>query len=340
MQTQTPYEQIKFIHEVIKDRQDKNQPTFFSVKVERFGEITPMVNKEQGSNFYETILQYLTKYDLSALLIELYNGKSHNVKEPFQQFRLVLKKTGDISLGAVNNDNLQVTPTEVIISPEKHFFSMAEKERQVMMLEFDIKRLTYENEELKRKNKKKKNYIEELEGELGKSEKDKKNSLGNLSFGMIGANAIESFAKSPFGLGILKNVLGANQEVLNGLLGTTQTSEPTGNETKSTTKVIIDPVREEKQPLTENEKIRFTIKKAINEFLDKSNDIVLRNYYELITLIGTDTETLQSILLQVKSYREKQKSFIEKKIKDSSKKNDDSKEEAGNENEIEHEDSS
>ncbi len=333
MATQTPYEQIKFINDVIKDRQDKNQPTFFSVKVERYGEVTPMVNKEQGANFYETILQYLTRYELSALIIELYNGKAHNIKEPFQHFKLVLKKSNDISLGQANNtDDLKLSSTETLISPEKHFFSMAEKERQVMLLEFDLKRLQYENEELKRKNKKKKNYIAQLENELGKTEKDKKNSLGNVSFGMIGANAIESFAKSSFGLAVLKNVFGAKEEFLSGLLGEAPTNATPINETKSTASVINETI-EEKKPLTENEKIRHTLKKSITDFLDKADDAVLRNYYELVQLLGSDTETTQSILSQIKAYREKQKAFIEKKMKASAQKNEGSEnEESENEN--------
>ena len=322
MNAQSPYEQIKFIHDVIKDRQDKNQPTFFSVKVERYGEITPMVNKEPGLNFYETILQYLTKYDLSAIIIELYNGKAHNIKEPFQDFKLVLKKSTDISLGQLNNvDEIKLSAAETLISPEKHFFTMAEKERQVMLLEFDIKRLQYENEELKRKNKKKKNYIQTLETELGKTEKDKKNSLGNVTLGGIGANAAERFFRSDLGIRILKDVFGAKPDVLMGLLGNTNTNEPPANEIKSTATIIDDTQipKSEKVPLTENEKIRASIKKFIAEFIDKSNDAVLRYYYELFQFLGNDVETLQSILQQVKNYREKQKkALIEKKMKDDS----------------------
>jgi len=330
MSNLSPYEQIKFINDAIKDRQEKNEPTFFSVKVERNGELTPMVNKEQGANFYETILQYLTKYDLSALIIELYHGKSHNIKEPFQNFKLILKKSPNITLG--NNqikDGLTITPAEAFISPEKHFVSLVEKERQVMLLEFDNKRLQYEFDELKRKYKKKKNYVEQLESELGSQEKNKKNSLGNVSFGMIGANAIESFAKSDFGIGILKNIFGAKQDVLNGLLGITEgeKKEDTISETKSTA-TIITKSSDEKIPVTEEEKIRAGLKTFIHDFFNKSNDTVLRMYYELIQNLGTDTETLQSVIQQVKSYREKQKAFIEKKIKENSTNNvnDDSQE--------------
>jgi cell division protein FtsB len=343
MNTQTPYEQIRFINDAIKDRLEKNQATFFSVEVERFGALTPLVTKEAGTNFYETIIQYLTKYDLSALIVKLYNGKSHNVKDPFQTFKILVKRNAELTGFGINKEeDLKVSPSEAVITTEKHFFTLAEKERQVMMLEFDLKRLQYENEELKRKNKKKKNYIEELENELGKSEKSKKNSLGNVTLGLAGANALESFAKSSFGIGILKNVFGIKDEVLSGLLGTEENANSKNDEVKSTASLISSaPIKQEpdktqtianqtqtsssvnpaanptssNQVLSKEEKIRLEIKKYILNFLDTSNDSVLRLYYELVQYIGSDVETLQSIVGQVKTYREKQKAIIDEDLK-------------------------
>jgi cell division protein FtsB len=338
MNTQTPYEQIRFINDAIKDRLEKNQATFFSVEVERFGALTPLVTKEAGTNFYETIIQYLTKYDLSALIVKLYNGKSHNVKDPFQTFKILVKRNAELTgFGISKEDDLKVSPSEAVITTEKHFFTLAEKERQVMMLEFDLKRLQYENEELKRKNKKKKHYIEELENELGKSEKTKKNSLGNVTLGLAGANALESFAKSSFGIGILKNVFGLKDEVLSGLLGTEENAGSKSDEIKSTASLISSaPIKQEPdktqttssqtqasptkspvstQSLSKEEKIRLEIKKYILNFLDTSNDSVLRLYYELVQYIGSDIDTLQSIVGQVKTYREKQKAIIDEDLK-------------------------
>lgn len=315
MAQQTPYEQIRFINDAIKDRQEKNQATFFSVKLERFGALTPLATKEPGENFYETIIQYLTRYDITAIIIELFSGKSHNVKEPFQTFKIVVKRNAEVN-GLCDEPDVKVSPAETVITTEKHFFTMAEKERQVMMLEFDLKRLQYENEELKKKNKKKKNYIEELETELGKTEKAKKQSLGNVSLGLVGANALESFAKSSFGLGILKSVFGMKEDTLNGLLGLedgASTSAPV-NEPKSTASIITKQEEPVQEPQTKEEKYRAEIKKFINQFLDSSNDKTLRLYYELIQYLGADNETIASVLQQVKSYREKQQAAIKEKI--------------------------
>jgi hypothetical protein len=150
MNAQSPYEQLKFINDVIKDRTSKEEKTFFSVKLERNGVQTPLVNKEDGNLFYETVIQYLTRYDLSALIIELYHGKSHNVNQPFQTIKIHLKRSNDVVLGNTDTKHMEVIEPETFINPEKHFYSMAEKERTNIMLEFRIKQLEWENEILKK----------------------------------------------------------------------------------------------------------------------------------------------------------------------------------------------
>lgn len=309
MSNQSSYEQIRFINDVIRDRAAKNEKTFFSVKLERMGVQTPLVTKEDGTFFYETVIQYLTRYDLSALIIELYHGKSHNVREPFQVIKINIKRNQELSLGSTDKNTVEVLEPETLINPEKHFYTMAEKERANIMLEFRIKQLEWENEILKKKNKKKKQYILELESELEKSEKGKKHSLANVTLGNVTANALESFAKSDFGIGILKNVFGAKQEVINGLLGIDENGDKIdkeehsekaeGAETKSTVSIVSE-TKEPEKKLSENDKIRLQVIKHINDFLLNADDAVLRLYYELIQLIGKDVSLLQSIYMQLK----------------------------------------
>lgn len=303
MSTQSPYEQIRFINDVIKDRSAKNEKTFFSVKLERMGVVTPLVNKEDGTVFYETIIQYLTRYDLSALIIELYHGKSHNVREPFQVIKIAIKRSQDLTLGNTDKNTVELVEPETFINPEKHFFTMAEKERANIMLEFRIKQLEWENEILKKKNKKKKQYIQELESELDKTEKSKKHSLANVTLGNVTANALETFAKSDFGIGILKNVFGAKQEVLNGLLGLdknhSEKAEEVNEEIKSTASIVT----ETKKDLSDTDKVRLQVIKSINDFMLNADDAVLRLYYELIKLIGKDVNLLQSIYMQLKGVK-------------------------------------
>ncbi|HWY11792.1 MAG TPA: hypothetical protein VN026_10730 [Bacteroidia bacterium] len=306
MSNQSPYDQIRFINDVIKDRAQKNEKTFFSVKLDRMGVQTPLVTKEDGSVFYETMIQYLTRYELSALIIELYHGKSYNIKEPFQTIKIAVKRNQDISLGNTDKNITEITETETLINPEKHFYTLAEKERQNIMLEFRIKQLEWENEILKKKNKKKKEYIQELEKELDKTEKNKKNSLGNVALGNVASNALTTFAKSEFGIGILKNVFGAKQEVLNGLLGIDENSNPSekGKEAETNSKVsIVTETKETKKDLSGNDKIRLQIIKYINDFMLNADDGVLRLYYELIKLLGKDVKTMQNIYLQLKELR-------------------------------------
>ncbi len=304
MNTQSPYEQIRFIHDVIKDRKDKNQSTFFSVKLVRLDKVTPLVDKETGDTFYETIIQYLTRYDVSALIIELYHGKAHNIKEPIDKYTIQLKRNSDLgSISIIPKEEVQVTQTESVVSTEKHYAGLFEKERGLLMLEFELKRLQLEHDELKKKYKKKKQYIEELEAELDTKEKQKKHSLGNVSLGLVASNALEGFAKSNFGIGILKNVFGAKEEVLNGLLGldenSTNNEENKEPEQNSTATIITKP-KQENKPQSEQEKIRQYIIKQITDFMNDLDDGSLRLYYEIIQLIGKDQTKLQQVYSALK----------------------------------------
>lgn len=297
MTNQSPYEQVRFIRDVIKDRADKSQPTFFTVKLESFGSTTPLVQKEQGVLFYDTILQYLMRYDVAALIVELYHGKSNNVKEPFQIFRIPIKRSPVVTLsGFEKKDDMPLTPSETVISPEKHFQTLAENQ-------FNLLRLQYENEVLRKKNKKKKVYIAELEKEIEKYEREKNKSLGNITLGAVGANALENFAKSQFGIGLLKKVFGAKDEVLQGLLGETEQQQPKEAQEQNS-KAAIEP---EAKPLTERERQRQAIQKVLTDYFEKTDDGFLRLYYELIILVADDLQLLRWAFLQVRAVKEARK---------------------------------
>lgn len=344
MSTQSPYEQIRFIHDVIKDRKDKNQSTFFSVKLVRSNKETPLVDKETGDTFYETIIQYLTRYDVSAIVIELYHGKAHNIKDPFDKYVIQLKKSSD--LGSISilpqEEEVKVSHAESVVSTEKYYTGLFEKERGLLMLEFELKRLQLEHEELKKKYKKKKQYIAELETELQQQEKQNKQSLGNVSLGLVASNALEGFAKSNFGIGILKNVFGAKEEVLNGLLGLDENNDTKEPEQNSQATIITKPKQETSNKqnsnnLTEQEKIRQYIIKQINDFMTGLDDGSLRLYYEIIQLIGKDQVKLQQVYSALKVSANQNKENINHK--NTSIKNEASTSE-GNETDEEENDSS
>ena len=197
------------------------------------------------------------------------------------------------------------------------------------MLEFELKRLQLEHEELRKKYKKKKQYILELEEELEGKEKQKKNSLGNVSLGLVASNALEGFAKSSFGIGILKNVFGAKEEVLNGLLGL-DANDISANETpeqNSQATIINKSKQEMPNNLTEQEKVRQYVIKQITDFMNSLDDGSLRLYYEIIQLIGKDQQKLQQVYSALKISK-----------KNTSDKNSSHNNEASNNHEKEEED--
>lgn len=301
METRSPIDTINFIERVIKDRGLKKQATFFTIKLENGDSITPMTGREEGSTFKDSVIGYLTGYNVNALIVELFSGKSPSVKGPFEKHRIALNRTGEVSISGVRND-FEITPAETVISPDKYINSVLLRERQITDLITRNTLLEKERDELKQKNKKKKKKIEELETELGRQERAKNKSFGNITLGNVASNALESFAKSDFGIGLLKNVFGAKQDVINGLLGIDQDSETT-TEQKTKATVVIEKEPEIKKELSQEEKIRLEIIKHIRDFLKGSNDAVLRLYYELINLMRDDVALLQSIYSQVKAFK-------------------------------------
>ena len=149
--------------------------------------------------------------------------------------------------------------------------------------------------------------ILELETEIDNTEKGKKNSLGNISLGIVASNAIENLAKSEFGLGLLKGI-GMKQEAINGLLGidTSQTTESKTPEEYSTATIITKPKTDsptkEKNTdaLTTEEKARQFVLKYINDTMSSADDNVLRLYYEIIVLLKKDQLKLQQVYVAVK----------------------------------------
>ncbi len=197
------------------------------------------------------------------------------------------------------------------MSSEKHFTSVLERERQILNLDNDLRRLTTENEELRKKNKKKKDYILELETEIEKIEKGKKNSLGNISLGIVASNAFENLAKSEFGLGLLKGI-GMKQEAINGLLGIDirETIENKTPEEHSTATIITKPKTESPTKdkntsnLTKEEKARQFVLKHINDTMISADDTILRLYYELVVMLGKNLLKLQQVYVAVKHNEE------------------------------------
>ena len=270
----TPSELIDHIADLIKERESKELPTFYTISIEQYEKTTPVAEKEAGyENFKKQIQKYIANYQLNAILVQLFSGKSRNVKHPFQSFKVSLKKQNPpIVLGS----NMEVEPTpevqqlESSIPVGRYYDEKFELQMRIMRTELEktnlMERLAHLQERYEDKLKeqeartadKLKAYeeeieeletqIEDFETEIRKGEKEKHNSFGNVALGSIGARIVETFAKSDIGTGVLKGLLGTEgysnlQGHLAGIESSSEASEPP----KETARIITTPANDPRQ---------------------------------------------------------------------------------------------
>ncbi|HSH64396.1 MAG TPA: hypothetical protein VLB84_01040 [Bacteroidia bacterium] len=232
----TPSEVIDYIGDIIRERQQKSLPTFYTILIEQYDKATPVAEKEEGyENFKQQVLKYMSDYNLTSLTVQLFSGKSRNVKSPFQVFKVQLKKQNPtIVLGGfdkpVSDSENEVKQLESSIPVGRYYDEKFELQMRIMRNELEKQTLTerlhqlterYEDklkEQDKRYEEKIKlldleiqhleQEIQDYEREIAKNEKDKHNSFGNIALGSISARAIENLAKSDLGTGLLKGLLG------------------------------------------------------------------------------------------------------------------------------------
>ncbi len=318
----TPSEIIDYIGDIIRERENKSLPTFYTISIEQYEKTTPVAEKEEGyDNFKKQVMKYMSDYNLTAITIQLFSGKSRNVKTPFQTFKVQLKKQNPtIILGGVEKTSSEVQQLDSSIPVSRYYDEKFELQMRIMRIELEKQTLTdrivqlterYEDklkeqdsrngETVKRMEEEIENLeeeIKELENEILKNEKDKHNSFGNVALGSISARAMEGFAKSSIGTGLLKGLLGeAGYETLQGHLAGIE-KEKTETPEKPTARVISEP---ETDPRT----IALNYIQKVGEALP---DMYLRMLYDIAELANKNVQDLQvvwNLIQQIKQQRAK-----------------------------------
>jgi hypothetical protein len=270
----TPSELIDHIADLIKERESKELPTYYTISIEQYEKLTPVAEKEAGyENFKKQIQKYIANYQLNGITVQLYSGKSRNVKHPFQSFKISLKKQSPtVVLGSsiVSEPTPEIQQLDSSIPVGRYYDEKFELQMRIMRTEMEktnlLERLTYLQERYEDKLKeqesrtaeKLKHYEEEIEDledqiqdfekEIIKGEKDKHNSFGNVALGSIGARIVESFAKSDIGTGVLKGLLGTEgYSTLQGHLAGIENNPATTEAPKETARIITAPANDPRQ---------------------------------------------------------------------------------------------
>jgi hypothetical protein len=343
----SPSQLIEHIDAIIKERLEKNAPTFFTISIEQFGKMTPVAIKQDSSqDFKKLMLKYTSNFELNAVQVDLYSGKSHNVKHPFQSYRIPLKTEDpkEIVLKGFEKDDLKVEQLESSIPVGRYFGEKLETqmqlfrqdiEKQTMMdklnnliekydekLKAQEERHNEKVRELEEEIEELHEEIEEYQKEIYKYEKGKHDSLGNIAFATIGSKIAENFAKSEIGMGVLKGLLGKDGFAT--LQGHLKGIEEEQNQTKKETARVIS--KEEQSP----RQIALNFIHKVGEALDDQHLRMLYDIAELTAKNIKDIEVLWNLAKEIEKQRNKpntNNSATNSKKEDDEKETDDTKNE-------------
>lgn len=320
----SPSEIIQYIGEIIRERQQKSLPTFYTICIEQYEKTTPVLEKEEGyDNFKQEILKYMSDYNLTGITVQLFSGKSRNVKSPFQVFKVPLKKQNPtLFLGSYGKDtSSEVQQLDSSIPVARYYDEKFELQMRIMRIEMEkqslnerliqlteryeerLKEQDVRNEEklklLQEEINEKEEEIKEFELEIARYEKEKHNSFGNIALGSISARAIEGFAKSDIGTGVLKGLLGqAGYQTLQGHLAGIE-NEKENTPEKQSARIIPDEETNSNDP-------RQVALHYINQVGKKLSDTHLRMLYDMVVLCEQNQQDLQmlwKVAQQIKSQR-------------------------------------
>lgn len=320
-----PSAQFDYIGDIIKEREQKNLPTFYTISIEQYDKATPVAEKEEGyENFKQQILKYTSDYNLTSITVFIFSGKSRNVK-PFQTFKVLLnKQTPTVVFGNTPKETNNIEQIESAIPVSRYYDEKFELQMRIMRVEMEKQSLTerllqlterYEDKlkEQGRYNEEKIKQLEQeileleqeirdFEKEISKNEKDKHNSFGNIALGSISARAIENLAKSNIGTGVLKGLLGKEGfETLQGhLAGIEQENGNNDTPTTQTARIITEPTNS-----TDPRQIVLNYIQKIGQSLP---DRELRMLYDIVELTEKnikDLELLWNVSQQIKQQRAK-----------------------------------
>ncbi len=302
---------IDYIGDIIRERENKQLPTFYTIAIEQYERSTPVAEKEQGyDNFKQQMLKYMSDYNLNAITVQLYSGRSRKVKTPFQVFKVALKKQNPtIVLGGLDKESEpEVQQLDSSVPVSRYYDEKFEMQMRIMRSEMEkqslldrVSHLTEKYEDRLKEQEKsyaaklshleqellsKESELRDYAHEIAKNEKEKHNAFGNIALGSIGSRIVENFAKSEIGTGVLKGLLGKDgYDTLQGHLAGIE-SEQQDTPAKSTGRIITQPESPSKDPRT----VALAYIQRIGQSLP---DMYLRMLYDIVELTESNPGDLQ-----------------------------------------------
>lgn len=254
-------ERIVFIENILRSNEAKNQPIYYTLKVERYGETSLLSERVKGAQeFIKDIYSCLKTHRPDQIIVELFSNKSKKVKTPVSTYQIQIdprslsgtdmeqkppsphypqhngQNTPIQDKGQYNTQKHVPQKPEEYISIQQYIQETLQAGKTQLDLEFQVRALDYESrqkektiQELKEQLEEREAEIQELEDELKTAlEKQKQGGLGSIALETVGSHILENFFSSKTGQALAVSILGANAQKLSGLLGNTDTNTGTG----------------------------------------------------------------------------------------------------------------
>lgn len=309
-------EQLRFIENLLRGHEEKSQKAYYSIKVERFGEFTLVVDRGYGAEgFINDIAGTLRTHKPEQVVIELYTTKSKRVKYPTNTYKIALdKKSGNPANITITKPGLFGEPEQPEIKPvfnqPQEFISLQQYIQETLnggrvqiQLEFQVKTLEFDNKQkeaeilhLKAKLEQVQEELNEAYEEVAQQEKKilKGGGLGSVSLGMVGSSLVESFFKSKTGKALAISLLGSEKATqLHGIINSLDTGENSdasgenlqGVPKQNTARIIVtpeeSPTEKTKTPSKKLEQYHLMVLKNI----PRVDDMSVEEQVEYITKV-------------------------------------------------------
>jgi hypothetical protein len=293
--------QYNHIQTELRERAQKGEKIFWTIKYEKFGGTSVVADKKTGADeFSLEFSNTLNQFSPDLVLVELYHSNSpNNPKGAYLSFKFKPNNLASKEVamsGFQPPEKVEVKKADAVFSVE-HFYNdkinsigqIYQKEMQLKLLEYEIRQKNEKISQLENDIKENEEYISRLEEELEKPQK--KTLLAGIDLGEVLSVAGERLLKrNP---GILKGLLGMDDQQVKGIWSNDSEEKQIGNETnnaKATVKV------KEQENLSEAQKKHFEVAAMLHDFFKKVPSGVLRMYYETIFLIQANEGLLNKIL--------------------------------------------
>lgn len=285
---ETPKETIQKITGVLKKKEDKKIPYYYSIRAEIAGGVVQIADRETGlQNFIAEMKRLLAHDKPEMVIVEVFTGKSKKVREAQTtwQFYLNPSQSLQIQQGFALSGTPEVVKSETFTDNETHYrekLDLQEKrlnaDFEKRLMEYEMKRKDEKIDELKKELDELDKYAEGLEKQLEK--RPQFTGLGGINLLDMGSYMLEGFIKrNPQ---VLKTALRLSDQQLAGLFPENENQPAPAPQQIGQATVTVQAATENQTP---EQQQRTKLQNDLNGFLSSLDNTMFVRVFNIMAAI-------------------------------------------------------